>query len=131
MKYSSNYSEFLDDVIGEISSEDSQRQEIKGKLLDERSSHDKELEERFNLTAKRGLLILIGALFCLSYIILIATLWVVFFNEAGLIKAGYLDPADRTVNTNVIMVFTGGTISQTAVSFVLLVKYFFHAKVAE
>lgn len=71
------------------------------------------------------LLIVILALFCFSFFMFSNFLKDVFINELDLIRNKLLDPKDRAINSDVIMALIAGTVTQTAVSFVIVSKFFF------
>ena len=91
MKYSDNYKDFnnfVDDVLIEASVDINKKEIIK----DEFFKKIVDLENEFKLKTKRWLSILIGILFIISYLIVIVTLCVVFYNELDLIKNELLQP---------------------------------------
>jgi hypothetical protein len=128
MKYSSNYSEALSKVIEGSSLEPEEQEKIKARLIADYKVQEERLERQFDLQTKKWLSALIAVLFGLSYIILISTLATIFYLENNMITSGKLNSSDRTINSKVVMVLIGGTITQTAVAFVSLSKYFFFSE---
>lgn len=128
MKYSINYTEFLDEVLNEPLSKINSSEKLKKSLIDERVSHDKDMKAQFDLDTKKWLSIMIGILFVTSHIVLATTLIYVSILEIYLIISENLVAAERFINSEVMMLLIGGTITQTAVSFIALTKYIFHPK---
>ena len=127
MKTSTNYSKTLDDILSDFSesTNPSEAQTVaKEKLLTE---HHRQ-ENKFNLIAKKYLLFGISTLFVLSHMLLAFSLAFIFVNETDLIKSELLDASDRSITSQVVMTLIGGSVTQTAVAFIVLVKYFFGRK---
>ncbi len=130
MKYSSNYSRFIDEIVQEYPSIPKKDiPELKEKLVSAHNEdlkvQDERLQRQFDLQTKKWLSIVIVTLFGASYMILIMTLGFVFFYEIFLIQSHNLKASDRSINSKVIMVLVGGTITQTAIAFIALSKHFF------
>jgi hypothetical protein len=132
MKYSSNhspdFSDFVDKAVQSAPSLPPEEKEALSKnLRQDFKILNNKLEQEFDFKAKYLLVKVIIGLFVSSYVILGFTLGFVFFQEINLVEKGKLNAAERSINSKVIMALVAGTITQTAVAFITISKYFFNS----
>jgi hypothetical protein len=116
------YSTFLDGVL---SDEDSISEQNKQKIIAE---HNKIVDEEYKKKLQEKCYNLILSLFTASYIILIATLSIVYFTEISLIKSNLLSAENRSINSMTVSALIAGTIAQTGIAFLTVTNFLFKEK---
>jgi cbb3-type cytochrome oxidase subunit 3 len=120
MKYSNKYNKFLNNVLLESGVE----KETAIKISEESSKTLQDMEQT-SFKSKRLYGLIIVCLFLISYALTFYILYRVGKSENDLIRRGFLNAVDRSINGTTISALLAATITQAGLAFYAVTKHLF------